>query len=171
MKSKTDLPLVIGVGELLRDLLPAGKQLGGAPANFAYHAQDLGANARMVFRVGDDPIGRESLKHLSRSGLSTDGITSNSSAPTGAVGMSLAPQGKPTFTIKEGVAWDFSEADAHTLAEASRAAAIYYALHPLRKGCGVRRHQAENRFVPATRQAEQVGSSAETLCKYRQKLI
>ena len=55
---------VVGIGEVLWDLLPAGKQLGGAPANFAFHAGQLGAEAYVVSRVGDDELGREILARL-----------------------------------------------------------------------------------------------------------
>ena len=57
-------PLIIGLGEILWDMLPAGRQLGGAPANFAYHAGALGARAAVVSRVGNDPLGQEILQKL-----------------------------------------------------------------------------------------------------------
>lgn len=119
-------PLIIGIGELLWDLLPAGKQLGGAPANFAYHAQALGAQALIVSCVGNDPLGREILDWIGRFGLRTDGITTNPLARTGTVSVSLDTQGSPTFTIHENVAWDFVEAGRHTLAAAARADAICF---------------------------------------------
>jgi len=52
--------IVVGVGELLWDLLPDGKQLGGAPTNFAYHAHALGANTWVVSQVGNDRLGKSS---------------------------------------------------------------------------------------------------------------
>ena len=119
-------PLIIGIGELLWDLLPAGKHLGGAPANFAYHAQALGAQALIVSRVGNDPLGREILDRVRRFGLRTDGITINPLAPTGTVSVSLDAHGKPAFTIHENVAWDFIEAGEHLLEEAARADAICF---------------------------------------------
>jgi fructokinase len=119
-------PLVIGVGEVLWDLLPAGKQLGGAPANFAYHAHALGAEALMVSRVGNDALGREIFDRLSGLGLRTDGITTDSSAPTGTVSVALDAEGQPTFTIHENVAWDFIEAGDGVLREAAQADAICF---------------------------------------------
>jgi fructokinase len=119
-------PLVIGLGEVLWDLLPAGKQLGGAPANFAYHAHALGAEALVVSRVGSDAPGREILDLLSGLGLRTNGITTDSSAPTGTVSVGLDPEGQPTFTIHENVAWDFIEATGGVLREAARADAICF---------------------------------------------
>ena len=119
-------PLVLGVGELLWDLLPSGKQLGGATANFAYHAHALGAEALTVSRVGRDALGREILERLGSLGLRTDGISTDASAPTGTVDVALDPQGKPTFTIHENVAWDSLEASPEILAEASQASAICF---------------------------------------------
>jgi fructokinase len=127
LKSATkDKPFVIGVGELLWDLLPAGKQLGGATANFAYHAHALGAEALVVSRVGQDAPGVEILARLQGLGLRTDGISAEPSAPTGTVDVTLDAQGKPTFTIHENVAWDFIAAGSSILEEASHADAICF---------------------------------------------
>ena len=65
-------PLVVGIGEILWDMLPGGKQLGGAPANFAYHANALGARGAVVSRVGDDDPGREILVRLRELGLGVE---------------------------------------------------------------------------------------------------
>ena len=119
-------PLVIGVGELLWDLLPCGKQPGGAPANFAYHARELGADSLVVSRVGGDPLGREIIHRLHGFGLRTDGITTDPAAPTGTVSVALDARGKPTFTIRENVAWDFLEASKGVLREAARADAVCF---------------------------------------------
>src|SRR5262245_60393503 len=99
--------LFVGLGEILWDLLPQGKQLGGAPANFAYHAHALGAEALIISRVGNDPLGREIFSRLSEVGLRTDGIGTDSAAPTGTVSVALNDRGEPTFKIHENVAWDF----------------------------------------------------------------
>ncbi len=116
----------IGVGEILWDLLPAGKQLGGATTNFAYHAHALGAEALVVSRVGDDALGREILDRLRSLGLSTAGITPDPRAPTGTVSVALDARGTPTFTIHENVAWDFIEAGDHVLREAAQADAVCF---------------------------------------------
>lgn len=116
----------IGLGEVLWDLLPAGKQLGGAPANFAYHAHALGAEALVVSRVGNDVLGREILDRLRGLGLRTDGITADSFKPTGTVSVALDAHGTPTFAIHENVAWDFLEAGKEVLDEASRADAVCF---------------------------------------------
>jgi fructokinase len=119
-------PLVIGAGELLWDLLPSGKQPGGAPANFAFHARELGADALVISRVGNDPLGRELVGHFARLGLRTDGISVDPTVPTGTVTVNLDSQGKPTFTIHEPAAWDFMETPKHILNIATRADAVCF---------------------------------------------
>jgi fructokinase len=97
---------LVGIGEVLWDLLPGGRQLGGAPANFAYHACALGAEARVVSRVGRDEAGRELLRRLEQLGLATDAVEEDATAPTGTVTVDIKADGQPHFTIHENVAWD-----------------------------------------------------------------
>jgi fructokinase len=118
--------LVLGLGEILWDLLPAGKQLGGAPANFAYHAHALGAEAQIVSRVGNDALGREILEKLRGLGLATDAVTVDPAAPTGTVSVKLSGDGQPQFTIHEQVAWDQIPASEAVLALAERAEAVCF---------------------------------------------
>lgn len=101
------MPLkIVGLGEVLWDVLPSGKKLGGAPANFAYHARALGADARMVSRVGDDENGREIIAELRRHGVPTECIEIDPTAATGTVSVRLSAGGQPHYTIHENVAWD-----------------------------------------------------------------
>ena len=97
---------VIAIGEVLWDMLPAGRQLGGAPANFIHHAHALGADAGLVSRVGDDDLGREALARLRADGVATHLIQVDPQAPTGTVGVEIGPDHQPRFTIHEDVAWD-----------------------------------------------------------------
>jgi fructokinase len=99
--------LLVGIGEILWDMLPAGNQMGGAPANFAYHASALGEEGLIVSRVGKDQLGVEILNHLRDLGLSSDFITLDEAHPTGTVTVELDHDGVPDFTIHEGVAWDY----------------------------------------------------------------
>lgn len=126
MDSNNCRPFVIGVGELLWDMLPSGKQLGGAPANFAYHAQALGARTLVVSRVGNDALGREIMAGLQHFGLNTEGIQVDSDFPTGTVSVLLDKNGKPTFTIHQNVAWDNIEVEKTVLEKASAADAICF---------------------------------------------
>jgi fructokinase len=125
--SATDMSLnVIGIGEVLWDLLPSGRQLGGAPANFAFHAHALGAEVRVVSRVGNDPLGREVLDRLGQVGLPVGGIGVDDGRPTGTVSVRLLPDGQPQFVIHENVAWDWIQTDRESLAFAARADAVCF---------------------------------------------
>lgn len=96
--------VIVGIGEILWDMLPSGKALGGAPANFAYHAQRLGEEGWAVSAVGNDPLGREILNIVDGKGLHR--IISVVGQPTGTVEVTLDARGVPSYNIKEGVAWD-----------------------------------------------------------------
>ncbi|HEX4124613.1 MAG TPA: carbohydrate kinase [Tepidisphaeraceae bacterium] len=119
-------PLVIGVGEILWDMLPAGRQLGGAPANFAFHAQQLGARGAVVSRVGDDSLGQEILEKLDAAGVDRRGVGVDPQHPTGVVDVTLDKTGVPTYAIRTGAAWDFIEASDINLALAKSADAICF---------------------------------------------
>lgn len=95
---------IIGLGEILWDMLPTGKQLGGAPANFAYHVCRLGGNGWAVSAISDDELGREIKNTLSTKKLNT--ILEEVNEPTGTVQVTLNAAGVPTYEITEGVAWD-----------------------------------------------------------------
>jgi len=97
---------IVGVGEVLWDLLPDGRQLGGAPANFAYHARSLGLDAAVISSVGDDEPGSDLLDQLQRLDVPVDLVTQNSGLPTGTVSVTLNGQGVPHYAIHEPVAWD-----------------------------------------------------------------
>jgi len=101
--------VIVGLGELLWDLLPAGRQLGGAPANFAYIATLLGDSGIPASRVGCDPFGEEALARLGQLGLNADFIQRDSAHPTGTVKVEVDDAGQPRFEISERVAWDFLE--------------------------------------------------------------
>ena len=118
--------LVVGIGEILWDLLPDGKQMGGAPANFAFHARTLGAASVIVSAVGDDPPGREILAQIRSRGLDASGIATVSSAPTGTVTVALDADGIPHYTIHEGVAWDIIPWPAGLKDIAARADAVCF---------------------------------------------
>jgi fructokinase len=105
----TPRPIVVGLGELLWDLFPKGKQLGGAPANFAYITALLGDSGIVASRVGDDRLGQEALWHLKSSGLDVSRIQRDPSHPTGTVKVEVDSKGQPEYQITENVAWDFME--------------------------------------------------------------
>ena len=97
---------VVGLGEVLWDVLPEGKKLGGAPANFAYHAgQFLGQdNTIAISALGEDKLADETIESLREHGLND--LLPRVPYPTGTVQVTLDEQGIPTYDIKENVAWD-----------------------------------------------------------------
>ena len=95
---------VTGLGEVLWDVLPGGRKLGGAPSNFAFHAGQFGLDALAVSAVGTDDLGAETLSELRSKGL--DYIIPRVDFPTGTVGVTLDEDGVPSYSITEGVAWD-----------------------------------------------------------------
>jgi len=104
MSEKT---IITGLGEILWDLLPEGKQLGGAPANFVYHIQQLGYQSYMVSSIGEDRLGDEILNSLDKRGLSSKYISRSQDFPTGQVEVELDEDGNPEYNIIENVAWDY----------------------------------------------------------------
>jgi len=100
--------VVVGIGELLWDFLPSGKQLGGAPANFAYITSLLGDRGIVASRSGDDPLGAEALQRLRQLGVTTEFVQKDNPHPTGTVKIEL-DNGQPRFEILQPVAWDFLE--------------------------------------------------------------
>ena len=100
---------VVGLGELLWDLLPTGKQLGGAPANIAYITSLLGDEGIPASRLGQDDLGNEAIRRLTQLGLSGGFIQTDATHPTGRVNVELDSAGQPRFEICESVAWDFLE--------------------------------------------------------------
>jgi fructokinase len=105
----TNPPTVVGLGEILWDLLPSGRQLGGAPANFAYCSHLWGDRAIVASRVGRDQPGEDIRESLAKAGISDRFLQSDSSHPTGTVRVQLDPAGQPKFEITEPAAWDFLE--------------------------------------------------------------
>lgn len=99
---------MVGIGELLWDVLPEGKRLGGAPANFAFHAAQLGARAVVVSRVGDDTLGQRIRQIWRRAGINTEYLQIDPEHPTGTVNVELRA-GIPRYDIRGDVAWDYIE--------------------------------------------------------------
>lgn len=100
--------IVVGLGELLWDLFPGGKELGGAPANFAYITKLLGDTGVPASRVGDDALGSEAVERLAQLGLTTDFVQRDRAHSTGTVKVVMS-NGQHQFEIRENVAWDFLE--------------------------------------------------------------
>jgi fructokinase len=117
---------VVGLGELLWDLLPAGKQLGGAPANFAYITGLLGDRAVVASRVGKDRLGNAAARRVARLGLPTTFLQVDKGHPTGTVNVTVDELGQPQFEILEEVAWDYFEWSPQWQALAAEADAVCF---------------------------------------------
>jgi fructokinase len=118
--------MIIGMGELLWDMLPSGPEMGGAPANFACHARALGADAMVVSAVGNDPQGHEIRRRLERLGVDTRGISVDPAHATGRVDVELGASGQPSYTIHEDAAWDHFGTSPELFKIAENAAAICF---------------------------------------------
>jgi fructokinase len=117
--------LILGIGELLWDVLPEGMRLGGAPANFAVMAGRLGDRAAILSRIGRDDLGRQAIDWLDPMPVETGFIEVDAAHETGRVTVSFSG-GEPHYTIHEPAAWDFLELSDEWLQLAERASAICF---------------------------------------------
>lgn len=120
---KKDKPVVVGIGELLWDILPSGRTVGGAPVNFVYHATQAGAEGHAITAVGNDASGTEILHELDKKNIRY--LAARNAHPTGTVQVMLN-QGSPSYSITEKVAWDYLELSADTIDLAERADAVCF---------------------------------------------
>jgi fructokinase len=139
---------VVGLGELLWDLLPTGKQLGGAPANFAYIASVLGDEGIPASRLGQDGLAAEALLRLTELGLPTSFVQEDASHSTGTVKVEVDDKGQPRFEISESVAWDFLEWTMEWRTLAAQADAVCFGSLAQRSE---KSHSTIRRFVHGTR--------------------
>ncbi len=116
---------VIGLGELLWDCFPDERRPGGAPANVAFHAQQLGLSAAVATRVGSDPLGDELLQFLAQQGLSTELVQRDAEHGTGTVTVEPKTEGT-CYTFLENSAWDFLVADDQWLLAMANARAVCF---------------------------------------------
>jgi fructokinase len=117
---------LVGIGEILWDVLPSGRKLGGAPANFAYHANSLGEIGIVVSRVGNEDLGDEIRTALKGLGIVPDFITIDEIHPTGTVSVKVDSEGVPDFIIHEEVAWDYIPETDRLLELAKRTDAVCF---------------------------------------------
>ncbi|GHV21070.1 fructokinase [Clostridia bacterium] len=116
--------IIIGLGEILWDMLPTGKVLGGAPANFAYHASQFGYEGIAVSAIGKDTLGTEILDNLTGKKMKT--LLEAVDYPTGTVAVTLDEKGVPQYEICEGAAWDNIPFTAQTEELAKRCVAVCF---------------------------------------------
>lgn len=116
--------IVVGMGEALWDVLPEGKKIGGAPANFAYHVSQFGLPSCVVSAIGDDALGKEIIENFTSKGL--DQLIAEVPYPTGTVQVEIDQTGIPLYDIKENVAWDNIPYTEHLDSLAKRTKAVCF---------------------------------------------
>ena len=116
--------IVVGMGEALWDVLPEGKKIGGAPANFAYHVSQFGLPSCVVSAIGDDALGKEIIENFTSKGL--DQLIAEVPYPTGTVQVEIDQTGIPLYDIKENVACDNIPYTEHLDALAKRTKAVCF---------------------------------------------
>ncbi len=141
--------LVVGMGEALWDVLPEGKKIGGAPANFAYHVSQFGLPSCVVSAVGDDALGKEIIENFTSKGLNQ--LIAEVPYPTGTVQVEIDQAGVPQYEIKENVAWDNIPYTAHLESLAERTKAVCFGSLAQRN---VVSRNTINRFLDAMPQDE-----------------
>lgn len=141
--------VVVGMGEALWDVLPEGKKIGGAPANFAYHVSQFGLPSCVVSAVGDDVLGHEIIDNFTSKGLNH--LIEKVPYPTGTVQVEIDQAGIPQYEIKENVAWDNIPYTAHLEALAERTRAVCFGSLAQRN---VVSRNTINRFLDAMPQSD-----------------
>ena len=142
--------IVVGMGEALWDVLPEGKKIGGAPANFAYHVSQFGLPSCVVSAVGDDALGKEIIENFTSKGLNQ--LIAEVPYPTGTVQVEIDPAGVPQYEIKENVAWDNIPYTAHLEMLAEKTKAVCFGSLAQRN---VVSRNTINRFLDAMPQNEE----------------
>ncbi len=140
---------IVGLGEVLWDVFPTHKQLGGAPANFAYISSLLGDHGVVASRVGTDALGDDVVNRLQALALETTYLQRDPDHPTGTVKVELANDGQPRFEITESVAWDYVEWTPKFESLAGQADAVCFGSLAQR---GSQARETIHRFLAATRE-------------------
>ena len=139
---------IVGLGEILWDLFPAGRQMGGAPANFAYITSLLGNRGIAASRLGYDDLGRAAIDRVRELGLDVAFLQRDPQHPTGTVHVKVDENGQPCFEILQSVAWDFLEWTVQWQSLAAQADAICFGSLAQR---APQSHATIQSFVQATR--------------------
>lgn len=140
---------IVGMGEALWDVLPEGKKIGGAPANFAYHVSQFGLKSCVVSAIGNDALGDEILENFNSKGLNC--LIERVPYPTGTVQVEIDQAGVPMYDIKENVAWDNIPYTVQLETVAMRTQAVCFGSLAQRN---VVSHNTINRFLDAMPQDE-----------------
>jgi len=125
---------VVAFGEVVWDILPNGKVLGGTPSNMVFRCNLLGDEGHLLSRVGDDELGREALQRLKELGISTVNVQTDTEFPTGTVNIIFDEKNEPVFDVTPDVAFDHIEFSAEALKLARQADCLFFGLLPQRFG-------------------------------------
>lgn len=106
---------IVCFGEVLFDVFPTGRRIGGAPLNVAFRLSSFGNTVDLISRIGDDSLCNEVLKFLHTHDISSKNIQIDSEYKTGEVTVTIDPQGNASYEILAPVAWDFIEVNQHAL--------------------------------------------------------
>ena len=124
---------IVAFGEVVWDILPDNKVLGGTPSNLVFRCNSLGENAHLLSRVGDDKLGNEALERLQELGIDTNNVQIDTEFPTGTVNITFKNE-EPQYKVKIDVAFDHIEFSAEALKLARNADCLFFGLLPLRFG-------------------------------------
>lgn len=116
--------IVVGMGEVLWDVLPEGRKMGGAPANFAYHVSQFGLPGCVVSAVGVDSLGKEIIENFTTKGITH--LIAEVPFPTGTIQVEVDENGIPQYDIKDNVAWDNIPFTPHLEALAKKTKAVCF---------------------------------------------
>ena len=125
---------IVAFGEVVWDLLPNGKVLGGTPSNMVIRSNSFGEEGFLLSRVGDDKLGHSALSKLKELGISDDNVQIDSAFPTGTVDITFDEKGDPIYDVALDVAFDHIEFSAEALKLARNADCLFYGLLPQRFG-------------------------------------
>lgn len=106
---------IVCFGEVLFDVFPSGRRIGGAPLNVAFRLRSLGNTVDLISRIGDDALCSEVLKFLHANHISSKNIQIDSEHPTGEVNVTINEHGNASYEILAPRAWDFIEVNHHAL--------------------------------------------------------
>ncbi|MBW6534418.1 MAG: hypothetical protein K0B11_05385 [Mariniphaga sp.] len=125
---------IVAFGEVVWDILPDGKVLGGTPSNFAFRCNSFGEEGHLLSRVGDDELGNLALKRLEELGISVADVQIDSEFPTGTVNISFDEKYEPVFNVTPDVAFDHIEFSTEALKLVRDADCLFFGLLPQRFG-------------------------------------
>ncbi len=125
---------VVAFGEVVWDILPDGKVLGGTPSNMVFRCNSFGEEGFLLARVGDDELGHQALRRLEELGISIMDVQIDSEFPTGTVNIRFDERGEPIYEVAPDVAFDHIEFSTEALKLARNADCLFYGLLPQRFG-------------------------------------